>query len=110
MFERKQNEAASKKDSIKQSDAQFKIVAKRDSVIIPQGHESGWINKQAEREVAAGQGDGWKSKAFSIINPERVSTTAGPGVGPRTGVAHTATGTAPTTATGTGTTTTSTRV
>jgi len=111
MFERKQDEAASKKESIKKSDAQFKIVAKRDSVILPQGHESGWINKQAERETAANQGEGWKSKAFSIINPDRAAipstagdahaTATGPGVGPRT------TGTNTTT---TGATTTSTRV
>jgi hypothetical protein len=92
MFERNQDEAASKKESVKKSDAHFKVVAKRDSVLLPQGHESGWINKQAEREAAANQGEGWKSKAFSIINPERtsISTTgtgprsAGPTTGPTT--------------------------
>ncbi|KAG8928965.1 hypothetical protein FRC02_006163 [Tulasnella sp. 418] len=67
MFERKQEEVASKKGK---TDSQFKIVAKRDSVLIPNaGHESGLINRQAERASAAQEGEGWRSKAFSIINP-----------------------------------------
>lgn len=69
MFERRKEEAAQKKDE-KTADARFQIVAKRDSVIIPNaGHEAGYINKQAERQAAAGEGTGWHSKAFSIINP-----------------------------------------
>jgi hypothetical protein len=67
LFERKQEEAASKAESIKRKDAQFKLVSKRDSVLVPQGHESGWINKISERDVTAKQGQGWKSNAFSII-------------------------------------------
>lgn len=67
MFERKQDEVASKKSK---TDSQFKIVAKRDSVLIPNaGHESGLIHKQAEREAAAQEGETWHSKAFSIVNP-----------------------------------------
>ena len=65
MFERKKDEASIK---TAKTDAQFKLVSKRDSVLIPDaGHESGWINKQADREAAAKTGEGWKSKAFSII-------------------------------------------
>ncbi|KAG8905215.1 hypothetical protein FRB99_000484 [Tulasnella sp. 403] len=61
MFERKQDEAASKKS---QSTSHFKVVAKRDSVLLPNtGHEAGWINKQAEREAAAQEGENWHSKA-----------------------------------------------
>jgi len=74
MFERKQDEAASKKSK---SNSQFKVVAKRDSVLLPNtGHEAGWINKQAEREAAAQEGEGWHSKAFSIINPVSASGVA----------------------------------
>ncbi|KAG8770836.1 hypothetical protein FRC12_004021 [Ceratobasidium sp. 428] len=66
MFERKKDEASTKASK---TDSQFKIVSKRDSVLIPNaGHESGWINKQADREAAAKQGEGWKSKAFSIVS------------------------------------------
>ncbi|KAH7327708.1 hypothetical protein B0J17DRAFT_680633 [Rhizoctonia solani] len=65
MFERKKDEASSKASK---TDAQFKLVSKRDSVLIPNaGHESGWINKQADRESAAREGEGWKSKAFTIV-------------------------------------------
>jgi len=65
MFERKKDEASMK---TAKTDAQFKLVSKRDSVLIPDaGHESGWINKQADREAAAKTGEGWKSKAFSIV-------------------------------------------
>lgn len=72
MFEKKQDEVASKTSK---KDSQFKIVAKRDSVLLPNaGYEGGWINKQAEREAAAGEGQSWHSKAFSIINPVKAST------------------------------------
>jgi hypothetical protein len=76
MFERKQDEAKSAASIASKRDSQFKIVAKRDSVLIPQGHESGWINRQAERQAAANEGEGWKSKAFSIVNPPHATTTA----------------------------------
>lgn len=76
LFERKQEEVASGKGSVHhKSGSQFKIVSKRDSTIIPNaGHESGWINKQAEREAAVGEGETWHSKAFSIVNPTTSST------------------------------------
>ncbi|QRV89055.1 hypothetical protein RhiJN_17073 [Ceratobasidium sp. AG-Ba] len=65
MFERKKDEASTKASK---TDSQFKIVSKRDSILIPEaGHEGGWINKQADREAAAKDGQGWKSKAFSIV-------------------------------------------
>ncbi|KAF8749124.1 hypothetical protein RHS01_10322 [Rhizoctonia solani] len=49
MFERKKDEASSKASK---TDSQFKIVSKRDSVLIPNaGHESGWINKQADARL-----------------------------------------------------------
>jgi len=71
LFDRKIDDAAStaasKKEKAAQNNAQFKLVTKRNSVIIPEGHESGWINKQAERESVAKTGDGWKSPAFDIV-------------------------------------------
>lgn len=42
-------------------------MAKRDSVLIPHGHESGWVHKQAEKEAAAKSGEGWKSPAYVLF-------------------------------------------
>ena len=44
--------------------SRFSIVPKRNSMILPDvGYEKGWIKRQAERDEAAGQGEGWKSPA-----------------------------------------------
>ncbi|KAG8738026.1 hypothetical protein FRC10_007389 [Ceratobasidium sp. 414] len=65
MFERKKDEASTKASK---TDSQFRVVSKRDSLLLPDtGHESGWINKQADRDAAVNSGEGWKSKAFSVI-------------------------------------------
>ncbi|KAF8492864.1 hypothetical protein F5888DRAFT_1728342 [Russula emetica] len=46
----------------------FKVVAKRDSAILPQhGHSSGWAGKAQERADAAATGESWHSDAFTII-------------------------------------------
>jgi len=55
--------------SVKGADrkSQFKVVAKRDSAILPQhGHSSGWATKAQERAEAAGTGKSWHSDAFTI--------------------------------------------
>ncbi|KAF8263795.1 hypothetical protein EI94DRAFT_1772841 [Lactarius quietus] len=52
--------------SVKGADrkSQFKVVAKRDSAILPQhGHSSGWATKAQERAEAAGTGKSWHSDA-----------------------------------------------
>ncbi|CAE7204228.1 unnamed protein product [Rhizoctonia solani] len=65
VFERKKDEASSKTSK---TDSQFRIVSKRDSVLIPEaGHESGWINKQADREAAINDGEGWKGNVFTVV-------------------------------------------
>ncbi|KAI0296913.1 hypothetical protein B0F90DRAFT_1953317 [Multifurca ochricompacta] len=47
--------------------SQFKVVAKRDSAILPEhGHPSGWATKAQERAEAAVAGEGWHSDAFTI--------------------------------------------
>lgn len=69
LFQRKKDEGASKAESTKSArNSQFKVVAKRDSVILPdQGHPAGWVNRQQERADAAKEGNEWRSKAFSIV-------------------------------------------
>jgi hypothetical protein len=62
-----------KKDDVEESDSvkgvdhrksQFKVVAKRDSAILPQeGHASGWATKAQERAEAAVTGESWHSDA-----------------------------------------------
>ncbi|KAF8326038.1 uncharacterized protein EI90DRAFT_2930862 [Cantharellus anzutake] len=71
LFEKKKDDTTSLISSGESSGArksQFKIVAKRESSLIPNtGYESGWIGKIAEREAAASTGEGWRSEAFNII-------------------------------------------
>ena len=44
--------------------SQFKVVAKRDSAILPEhGHPSGWATKAQERADVATSGEGWRSEA-----------------------------------------------
>ncbi|THH11002.1 hypothetical protein EW145_g940 [Phellinidium pouzarii] len=51
--------------------SRFRLFAKRDSMLFPeQGHERGLIRKQAERDAAVIDGEGWKSAAFSIIHAD----------------------------------------
>ncbi|KAI9441014.1 hypothetical protein H4582DRAFT_2074783 [Lactarius indigo] len=68
-FQRKKEDAeepASVKTAERKS--QFKVVAKRDSAILPQlGHPSGWATKVQERAEAAGTGESWHSDAFAIV-------------------------------------------
>jgi len=50
MFQRKKGEAGSVKSKADDKHAQFKVVSKRDSTILPDvGHPSGWINRTQER-------------------------------------------------------------
>ena len=61
LFQRKKDEASSLKSN---TNAQFKVVAKRDSVLLPNaGHPDGWVNRQQERADAAKEGSEWRSKA-----------------------------------------------
>ncbi len=64
-FQRKK-EDAEEPASVKGADrkSQFKVVAKRDSAILPQvGHPSGWATKVQERAGTAGTGESWHSDA-----------------------------------------------
>ncbi|KAI5121398.1 hypothetical protein M0805_003170 [Coniferiporia weirii] len=47
----------------------FRLVTTSESMMLPErGYEKGWIRKQAERDAAAAtDGEGWRSKAFSIV-------------------------------------------
>jgi len=70
-FQRKKEEAEESTISEKGSErrkSQFKVVAKRDSAILPQhGHESGWATKAQERAEAVGTGESWHSDAFMVV-------------------------------------------
>lgn len=68
MFQRKKDEAESVKSAAQskkdERNAQFKIVSKRDSAIMPnKGYSGGWANRAQERVEAASTGEGWKSEA-----------------------------------------------
>ncbi|EPQ50351.1 hypothetical protein GLOTRDRAFT_141540 [Gloeophyllum trabeum ATCC 11539] len=72
LFQSKQEEAkdkASKAESKKEErGSQFKVVSKRDSVLIPEGgHPAGWVNRTQERSEAAVSGKDWRSDAFNIV-------------------------------------------
>ncbi len=62
LFQSKSSEAQSVKSK---GDQHFKVVAKRDSVLLPgKGHPDGWINRQQERQDAAMTGKDWRSDAY----------------------------------------------
>ncbi|THH17056.1 hypothetical protein EUX98_g9201 [Antrodiella citrinella] len=67
MFQRQKDEAESVKGRADEKHAHFKVVSKRDSVIVQQGHPSGWLNRAEERVQAAGTGHEWRSEAFTIV-------------------------------------------
>ena len=58
------HEVSEWKEKKEERNAQFKIVSKRDSAIMPdKGYPGGWVNRAQERSEAAQQGEGWKSAA-----------------------------------------------
>lgn len=64
MFQRKKDEAESVKGKKEERNAQFKVVGKRDSAIMPdKGHPGGWVNRTQERAEAAVRGEDWRSEA-----------------------------------------------
>lgn len=64
MFQRKKEEAESVKEKKEERNAQFKVVSKRDSAIMPdKGYPGGWVNRVQEREDAAKTGKDWRSEA-----------------------------------------------
>jgi len=67
IFQKKKEESSSSA-STKTRESHFKVVAKRDSLLLPEtGHPAGWVTRVAEREELAHTGDGWKSEAFNIV-------------------------------------------
>jgi len=68
MFQRKKEETASARSKAGDKHAQFQMVSKRDSAILPDaGHPSGWINCTQECSDAAGSGEAWRSEVFTIV-------------------------------------------
>ncbi|KAJ3562734.1 hypothetical protein NP233_g9389 [Leucocoprinus birnbaumii] len=65
MFQHKKKDTESK---IEEKPKHFKVVAnKRDSLLAPVGHPSGWVNLTDEREKAAVRGEEWRSDAFDLV-------------------------------------------
>jgi hypothetical protein len=57
-------ETASIISSIVKPGGRFKIVPKRESMILPDvGYEKGWLKRQTDLVRAVGSGEGWKSSA-----------------------------------------------
>ena len=55
-------------------DSGFRVVPKRESMLLPdQGHKRGWIRRQAEKDVEAAEGDGWRSEAYVTFSLRLVS-------------------------------------
>jgi len=68
IFQKKKEETPSI-GSTRTRESHFKVVSKRDSLLLPEtGHPAGWVNRAAEREELAHTGDGWKSEAFNIVS------------------------------------------
>ncbi|KAF8508553.1 hypothetical protein JB92DRAFT_2792778 [Gautieria morchelliformis] len=71
LFKRHVDEAnakAKERERQEKRHSQFKVVAKRDSLLLPdQGNPHGWVNKQQEQEELVRQGHEWRSKAFTIV-------------------------------------------
>lgn len=68
IFQKKKEETAST-TSTRHRESHFKVVAKRDSLLLPEtGHSAGWVTRAAEREELAHQGDSWKSEAFNVVS------------------------------------------
>ncbi|KAI0043796.1 hypothetical protein FA95DRAFT_1498062 [Auriscalpium vulgare] len=69
LFQKKKDEAAgSVKSTDSKRNSQFKIVAQRDSSIIPDaGHPSGWSGKAQERVDMARGGKEWRSDAYVLF-------------------------------------------
>jgi hypothetical protein len=68
IFQKKKEETTSV-GSTRHRESHFKVVAKRDSLLLPEtGHPAGWVNRAAEREELAHKGDNWKSQAFDIVS------------------------------------------
>jgi len=68
IFQKKKEEASST-SSTGPRESHFRVVSKRDSILLPEtGHPSGWVNRAAEREELAHQGNNWKSEAFTIVS------------------------------------------
>jgi hypothetical protein len=65
LFKRQKDE-----ESLKSSDSQshFKVVSnKRDSLLSSAGHPAGWVNRTAEKDELALQGNEWRSNAFTVV-------------------------------------------
>ena len=64
MFHRNKEQADSVKDKADEKGSHFRVVSRRDSMLMPdKGHPAGWVNRAQEREAAAHHGKDWRSDA-----------------------------------------------
>jgi len=68
IFQKKKEETSSTA-STRHRESHFKVVSKRDSLLLPEtGHPAGWVTRAAERDELAHKGDSWKSEAFNVVS------------------------------------------
>lgn len=68
IFQKKKEETSSTA-STRHRESHFKVVSKRDSLLLPEtGHPAGWVTRAAERNEMAHKGDNWKSEAFNVVS------------------------------------------
>lgn len=66
---RKEDEKSISGSSVERK-SHFKVVAKRNTAILPEhGHPSGWVGKAEERAEAAATGESWHSDACVLLPP-----------------------------------------
>ncbi|KAJ7490866.1 hypothetical protein FB451DRAFT_1513957 [Mycena latifolia] len=54
--------------------SQFKVVASKKQSLLPDsGHPAGWVNRAAETEALAEEGDEWRSDAFDLKAPAKAN-------------------------------------
>jgi len=69
IFQKKKEEVSSTASTTRTRESHFKVVSKRDSLLLPEtSHPSGWVKRAAERDEAVHKGEGWKSEAFNIVS------------------------------------------
>ncbi|KAN0107712.1 Protein of unknown function (DUF4449) domain containing protein [Russula decolorans] len=67
-FQGRREDEKSVSGSSAERKSHFKVVAKRNSAILPEhGHPSGWAGKAQERAEAATTGESWHSDAFTVV-------------------------------------------
>ncbi|KAF7359022.1 hypothetical protein MSAN_01242900 [Mycena sanguinolenta] len=70
LFKRSKKDDVSLTAASTTSHSQFKVVASKQNSLLPDsGHPAGWVNRTAEKQELAEQGDEWRSEAYVSFLP-----------------------------------------